>query len=102
MQLEDAKKLIKEEGVRFDIVLKMVHARDHAALKEWYVREAGVPNKDARGSDNHTPLKEISGRPKERELVMSDQPCHVCGGQQFVPGPCPTCANCGESSKGCS
>lgn len=99
MTLEDAKALVRR-GAHLGDVADQLTVRDLVALRAWFVREPGLPNLAARGPVLHT--SEMGCRMPERTTYVADKPCGNCGSDLFVPGRCPTCANCGESSGGCA
>lgn len=106
--IEDAQEAIRR-GAFYGDVYELLAEADREALKQWYLHEPGLPNLAARerpapapGPACERPLKEISGRPNKKHTTFIDlNPCSRCGSSEFVPGSCPTCANCGESSGGC-
>ncbi len=102
-------------GAEYGDVWPSVAEADREALAAWFVREPGLPAADmprhriepalaaSAAPECERPLKEIAGRPRKetRTTYLSHVACTVCGGEEFVPGACPTCANCGQSSGGC-
>lgn len=93
MTLDEAKELISS-GELFHAIHRQVDESERDALKQWYTATAGVPNLCARG-----PI--LNNAERTRSTYIHHTPCTKCGSEEFVPGACPTCANCGESSGGC-
>lgn len=85
MELEEAQVLLRR-GVPFSEVIKQINKNYIDLLKEYFCQTPGLPNLTARAS---------------RTTFINDKPCLKCGSQEFIPGACPTCANCGESPGGC-
>lgn len=86
MDIDDAKNLIAN-GVEFGAVYESVSEPERDELKEWYVREPGLPNVAAR--------KRSTGPATGTATV-----CARCGGLMVRTGTCETCQDCGDNG-GC-
>lgn len=85
MGLDDAREMLRR-GVPFHDVEPHVPEADRPALREWYVREPGVPNLAARRPPPGDPTGDFC----------------KCGGPLIQTGSCKTCSwGCGYSSGGC-
>ncbi len=85
MDLHTAKSMIRT-GVPFGDVLPFVAETEHELLRDWFVREPGLPNLAAR----RVPVS-----------VATGDFCR-CGGPLAQTGSCKTCQwGCGYSSGGC-
>ena len=108
MTLDEAKDLIVR-GAMIGDVLQFLDESLHDQIKNWFVRTKDIPQEvfDARKASvakdviRVPSIRAIPAKGSSRDPQVSHEPCHKCGGQIFIPGACPTCANCGESAKGC-
>lgn len=82
LTVEEAKAMLLK-GVEFGVVFVCVAENERGALREWYVRRAGLPNLAARNTS----------RPEGNS-------CQRCGGFLVRTGTCETCQECGENA-GC-
>ncbi len=94
LSLEDAQEMIKR-GVVFGDVFPFVDPVYQEMFKEWFVREPGLPVLPG-GQRRDAPALQ-----PRRTTFIDLNPCSNCGCSEFVPGACPTCANCGESPRSC-
>lgn len=104
MTLQEAKDLISE-GVMFGDVYPLILEEEREELKQWFCNSKEVTeviqNTKPELLKRKEKEKKVKPIPIDGIYVDAVAPCHKCGSQMFIPGACPTCANCGESAKGC-
>lgn len=117
MTLGEAKLVIRA-GLSFGEVFPMVDDHEQDALREWYVREPGVPvnavaNAARTAQDRRSASRPVSGAngslngsaglpgAKKASGTATGDVCRECGGLSLVrTGSCVTCQDCG-ANEGC-